>query len=213
VKTATLQSVILRAWQRAGNDASDIANVPAGTLSMMVAAAQERIVRCWEFCDWPELTVTEERTVQGDADTGVYLELEQSGETVMGEVFNVWQDDPATHVAPRSVSYGEVAGRIILPSDCPETVYVRFRLVPSPRSVSFTDDRDDWSADHLDDLVPGFLAQAVGLYLSADLLAEDGQLDKAGYYEAQAEMELVRQQDKIFFQQNQTRYYSAVTSN
>jgi hypothetical protein len=49
--------------------------------------------------------------------------------------------------------------------------------------------------------------------LTSDLLAEDGQLDKANYYEGMAENELVRQQDRIFFQQNQGRRWNAVISN
>jgi hypothetical protein len=43
VRTVTLQSIILRAWQRVGNDASTISNVPSGALTMLTAAANERI--------------------------------------------------------------------------------------------------------------------------------------------------------------------------
>jgi hypothetical protein len=39
MRTVTLQSILLRAWQRAGNDGSDISNIPSGARTMMVAAA------------------------------------------------------------------------------------------------------------------------------------------------------------------------------
>jgi len=205
VRTATLQSVMLRAWTRAGNDGSDVASIPATARIMMAAALNERIAQAWEFAEWPELVRTEERTVQGSPATGFYLEYAQAGETAMGEVFRVSSEDPATHAAPRAVGFRLGEDAVVFGPDTPAVVWVTYRLRPSPRSVDATDARDEWSADFLDDLVPRVLSHAAGLYLTADLLAEDGQVDKAAYYEAAAENELIRQQDKVVFQQGQFR--------
>lgn len=198
MKTVTLQSILLRAWQRAGNDASDIANIPTGTRTMMVAAANERIKECWEWADWPDLMRTEERTVQGDEDTGLYLDYEQSGETAMGEVFAIFQDDPATHVSPRTLWFRIENSKIWLSTDAPDTVYVRYRLQPTEYSTS------DLSAT-----VPAVIASAVGLLLASDLIEEDGQMDKAMALESRAYDDLVREQDKYVFQQGQTRRWTA----
>jgi hypothetical protein len=57
--------------------------------------------------------------------------------------------------------------------------------------------------------VPAVIAKAVGLMLSADLLQEDGQLDKALAMEQMAESELISQRDKYYFQQNQPSTWTA----
>jgi len=66
MRTVTLQSILLRAWQRVGNDASSISNIPSGAQTMLVAAANDAIEQCWTWADWPELCRIEERTIQGN---------------------------------------------------------------------------------------------------------------------------------------------------
>ena len=83
MRTVTLQSILLRAWQRVGNDASTIDAIPSGARTMMTAAANERIADCWEWADWPELMRVESRTVQGDATNGYYIDYEHVGQTAM----------------------------------------------------------------------------------------------------------------------------------
>jgi hypothetical protein len=117
MRTVTLQSILLRAWQRSGNDGSDISNIPSGAKTMMTAAANERIADCWEWADWPELMRVESRTVQGDATNGYYIDYEQSGQTAMGEVFGVLRDNPATHAAPRAIGYTLLGDAIRFPED------------------------------------------------------------------------------------------------
>jgi hypothetical protein len=132
------------------------------------------------------------------AATGLYLDYAQSGQTAMGEVFAVTRDNPATHAAPREILYRTENDKVLLPLDAPATVYVRYRLVPTVYTVG------DLTAT-----VPGVIAGAVALLLTADLLEEDGQLDKAQLMAVKAENELVREQDKFVFQQNQTRAFGA----
>jgi hypothetical protein len=200
MRTVTLQSILLRAWQRVGNDASTIDAIPSGAKTMMVAAANERIADCWEWADWPELMRVEERTVEGNDTTGYFIPYEQTGETAMGEVFAVLRDNPATHVAPRAIGYTLLGDNVRFPqsTDLPDTVWVNFRIRPT-----------EYSASNLSATVPTVIAKAVGLMLSADLLQEDGQTDKALAMEQLAESELISQRDKYYFQQGQPSMWTA----
>jgi len=200
MRTVTLQSILLRAWQRSGNDASTISNVPSGALTMLVAAANERIEDCWTWADWPELCRTEERAVQGDDTNGYFLNYVQVGETPMGEIFSVLRDNPATHVAPREIAYTLLGDAIRFPEsrELPPTVFVRYRLRP-----------DTYTTSNLTAPVPAVLSKAVAYLLTADLLEEDGQYDKALVLEQKAESELIMQRDKYVFQQQQTPMWSA----
>jgi hypothetical protein len=191
---------LLRAWQRVGNDASTIDAIPSGARTMMVAAANERIADCWEWADWPQLMRVESRTVQGDATNGYYIDYEQVGQTAMGEVFGVLRDNPATHAAPRAIGFTLLGDAIRFPedTDLPTTVWVNFRIRPT-----------EYSASNLTATVPAVLAKAVGLMLSADLLQEDGQTDKALAMEQLAEAELIAQRDKYYFQQGQPSMWTA----
>jgi hypothetical protein len=200
MRTVTLQSILLRAWQRVGNDASTIDAIPSGAKTMMVAAANERIADCWEWADWPELMRVEERTVEGDDTNGYYIPYEQVGQQVMGEVFSVLRDNPATHVAPRAIGYTLLGDNVRFPqsTDLPTSVWVNYRIRPT-----------EYSASNLTATVPAVIAKAVGLMLSADLLQEDGQTDKALAMEQMAESELISQRDKYYFQQGQPSMWTA----
>jgi hypothetical protein len=200
MRTVTLQSILLRAWQRVGNDASTIDAIPSGARTMMTAAANERIADCWEWSDWPELMRVEERTVEGNDTTGYYIPYEQVGQQVMGEVFSVLRDNPATHVAPRAIGYTLLGDNVRFPqsTDLPTTVWVNFRVRPT-----------EYSASNLTATVPAVIAKAVALMLTSDLLTEDGQLDKALAMEQMAESELISQRDKYYFQQGQPSMWTA----
>ncbi len=167
---------------------------------MMVAAANERIADCWEWADWPELMRVEERTVEGDDTTGYFIPYEQTGQTAMGEVFAVLRDNPATHVAPRQIGYTLLGDNVRFPqsTDLPTSVWVNYRIRPT-----------EYSASNLTATVPSVIAKAVGLMLSADLLQEDGQTDKALAMEQMAESELISQRDKYYFQQGQPSMWTA----
>jgi hypothetical protein len=200
MRTVTLQSILLRAWQRVGNDASTLDNIPSGAKTMLVAAANEAIAQCWEWADWPELMRTESRTVQGDDTTGYYIDSAQAGQTPMGEVFSVLRDNPNTNIFPREIGYTLLGDAIRFPqsTDLPTTVYVRYRLRP-----------ETYTASNLSATVPAVLAKAVGYMLTASLLEEDGQLDKSTLMEQKAESELISERDKYYFQQGQPSMWSA----
>ena len=200
MRTVTLQSLLLRAWQRVGNDASTVDNIPSGARTMLVAAANDAIEQCWTWADWPELMREELRTVQGDSTNGFYIDYEQVGQTPMGEIFSVLRDNPATHVAPRQIGYTLLGDSIRFPEDesLPTSVYVRFRVRPT-----------EYSASNLSAAVPAVLGKAASYMLAAALLEEDGQMDKALLMEQKAEAELISERDKYVFQQGQTQRWSA----
>lgn len=192
-----------------GNDASDVANIPTGARAMLVAAANERIADCWEWADWPELMRVESRAVEGNATNGYYIPYEQSGQTAMGEVFAVYRDNPATHVAPREIGYTLLGDAIRFPedTDLPTSVYVRYRIRPIDVQARVT--AIGMTAALAENIYPAVLAKAAGLMLSADLLTEDGQMDKALAMEQLAESELISQRDKYYFQQGQPSMWTA----
>jgi hypothetical protein len=210
MKTVTVQSIITNAASRAGLDGSSIDNLPTTTKTIMVDNLASHLRDAWEFYDWPDLTRVEERTTQTGTDEDIYLDLAQAGETEIGDVFAVYQDDTRTHAAPREVAFSLDLDKIRLPSDCPDTIYVRFRLTPG------AEPRDPNGlvvspvlATALAQTVPQLLADYLKFSLTGDLLTEDGQLDKAQVMYGRAELSLVKETEKFTFQQKQVRRWTA----
>jgi hypothetical protein len=203
MKTVRVDLILLNAASRAGLDGSSIDNLSSTTKAIMLSNLDIHLRAAWEFFDWPDLTVIEQRTVTTGAEEDIYIDKEAVGptETEMGEVFEVFQDNPSTHASPREIGFWLDGSKIRLPSDCPDTVYVRFRTVPTEISAT--------TATALAQTVPQFLADYIKFELSADLHAEDGQLDKAEVLRQRGETYLVNQMDKVVFQQRQPRRWSA----
>lgn len=201
MKTATVQSILLNAASRAGLDGSSIGNLSSTTQAIMLSNLDIHLRAAWEFFDWPDLVRIEQRTVQTGSSDDLYIDKAQSGQTEIGEVFSVYQDNPNTHAAPREISFWLDQDKIRLPSDCPDEVYVRFRLTPTEISAT--------TSTALAQTIPQFLADYIKFELTADLLTEDGQLDKAELMRQRGETYLVGEMDKIIFQQRQPRRWSA----
>ena len=201
MKTVTVQSILLNAASRAGLDGSSIDNLSSTTKTIMLSNLDIHLRSAWEFFDWPDLTRIEERTVQTGVDDDIYLDLAQAGETEIGTLFTVYQDNPNTHAAPREISFWVDVDKVRLPSDCPDEVFVRFRLVPTEISPVL--------ATALAQTIPAILADFVRFNLTADLMTEDGQEDKSQVMQQRAETYLVSEMDKIIFQQRQPRRWTA----
>ena len=202
MKTVTVQSILLNAASRAGLDGSSIDNLSSTTKTIMLSNLDIHLRSAWEFFDWPDLVNIEQRTVTTGAEGDLYIDKETAGQTEIGEVFDVYQDNPATHASPRSIGFWLDGSKIRLPSDCPDEVYVRFRLTPTEISAT--------TSTALAQTVPHFLADYIRFSLTADLLTEDGQMDKAELMNGKAEQYLVSEMDKVIFQQRQPRRWSAV---
>jgi hypothetical protein len=63
MKTVTVQSILLNAASRAGLDGSSIDNLSSTTKAIMLSNLDIHLRAAWEFFDWPDLTVIEQRTV------------------------------------------------------------------------------------------------------------------------------------------------------
>ena len=60
----------------------------------------------WEAAKWPEVCVTEQRTVtQSGGDEGNFIALDQAGQTEMSEVFAVWNKSPKANTDVQSLSH------------------------------------------------------------------------------------------------------------
>ena len=204
MKTVTVSSIVTNAASRAGLDGSSIDSLPTTTKTIMVDNLGSHLRDAWEFYDWPDLCRTEERTVQTGVDEDIYIDLAQASETEIGDVFSVYQDNPNTHAAPREIAFSLDLDKIRLPSDCPDTVYVRFRLPTTEISTVL--------ATALAQTVPQILADYCKFSLTGDLLTEDGQLDKAQVMYQRAELSIVKETEKFTFQQKQTRRWTAQVS-
>jgi hypothetical protein len=201
MKTVTVSSIVTNAASRAGLDGSSIDSLPTTTKTIMVDNLAGHLRDAWEFYDWPDLCRTEERTVQTGVDEDIYIDLAQASETEIGDVFSVYQDNPHTHAAPREISFSLDLDKIRLPSDCPDTIYVKFRLTPTVISTVL--------ATALAQTVPQILSDYCKFSLTGDLLTEDGQLDKAQVMYGRAELSLVKETEKFTFQQGQVRRWTA----
>jgi hypothetical protein len=204
MRTVTVSSIVTNAASRAGLDGSSIDSLPTTTKTIMVDNLGSHLRDAWEFYDWPDLCRTEERTVQTGVDEDIYIDLAQASETEIGDVFSVYQDNPHTHAAPREISFSLDLDKIRLPSDCPDTIYVKFRLPPTVISTVL--------ATALAQTVPQILADYCKFSLTGDLLTEDGQLDKAQVMYGRAELSLVKETEKFTFQQRQVRRWTAQVS-
>jgi hypothetical protein len=204
MRTVTVSSIVTNAASRAGLDGSSIDNLPTTTKTIMVDNLSSHLRDAWEFYDWPDLCRTEERTTQTGVDEDIYIDLAQASETEIGDVFSVYQDNPHTHAAPREISFSLDLDKIRLPSDCPDTIYVKFRLPPTVISTVL--------ATALAQTAPQILADYLKFSLTGDLLTEDGQLDKAQVMYGRAELSLVKETEKFTFQQKQTRRWTAQVS-
>ena len=205
MKTVTVSSIVTNAASRAGLDGSSIDSLPTTTKTIMVDNLGSHLRDAWEFYDWPDLTRTEERTTQTGVDEDIYLDLAQAGETEIGDVFAVYQDNPHTHAAPREIAFSLDLDKIRLPSDCPDTVYVKFRLVPTDVPTALQTSLQTALALN----IPQILSDYCKFSLTGDLLTEDGQLDKAQVMYGRAELSLVKETEKFVFQQGQVRRWSA----
>jgi hypothetical protein len=204
MRTVTVSSIVTNAASRAGLDGSSIDNLPTTTKTIMVDNLSSHLRDAWEFYDWPDFTAPKNARCRPEWTRTSILTLAQASETEIGDVFSVYQDNPHTHAAPREISFSLDLDKIRLPSDCPDTIYVRFRLPATEISTVL--------ATALAQTVPQILADYLKFSLTGDLLTEDGQLDKAQVMYGRAELSLVKETEKFTFQQRQVRRWTAQVS-
>lgn len=200
MNTVSVERIILAAASRAGLDGASLAGLSDSTRKIMLDGFQWHLTMAWEWFDWPDLTRTEERDVVSLPDGERYVPLVATGKTSMGAVFGIYGGNPLVGGA-RRLEFCLENGNAWLSSDAPLSVWARFRLVPQMLPA------DEASAMATE--IPKCLADAVRFGLVGDLLTEDGQVDKAEIMYQRQEGFLVHEADKVMFQQDQPRRWTA----
>lgn len=108
----------------------DRATLPTLEWNLFRDFTSRRIKFAWQAAKWPEVTVTESRTVtQTGGDEGNYIDLKQSGQTEIGEVFAVWNKSPKSNQNQDDLTwYLSENGIQIAESNA--TVWIWFRKSP-----------------------------------------------------------------------------------
>lgn len=169
-----------------------------------------------------------------------YVELEQTGQTKIGQVWNLFKENPSTSRTPGELGF-DLSNHGIEPVvGAPNRVYVHFQLRPP----EFTSTPWDSAATYeVDDLVyypttgecyiailagsnknpeiqttywrkvdfPYVLAEFAKLYAVADSLNEEGQTDKAKAMRADAYDKLMDEFDNLEMRQDQHQFYAVKT--
>lgn len=92
--------------------------------------ASRRIKFAWQAAKWPEVCLTEERTVtQSGGDEGNYIALNQAGQTEISEVFSVWNKSPKSNQDNQELTWYLSENGIQI-AESNTTVFVLFRKVP-----------------------------------------------------------------------------------
>ena len=129
------------------------------------------------------------------------ISLDQAGETPIGEVLNVFENDPRVYRVYRGVPsypFSLVEDGILVPTG-PAQPWVEFSLRPPSFSV----------ADLDASTFPYVLAEAVKLLSASDAQREDGQFEKASVLEGLGMARLDEELDKIELKQGQQRRWAA----
>jgi hypothetical protein len=206
MKTVTVSSIVTNAASRAGLDGSSIDNLPTTTKTIMVDNLSSATFGMpGNFMIGPICAAPKSARCKPEWTRTFISTSRKPARLRSATCFRSTRTIPNTHAAPREIQ--------LLPrlrqdppsfSDCPDTIYVRFRLPATEISTVL--------ATALAQTVPQILADYLKFSLTGDLLTEDGQLDKAQVMYGRAELSLVKETEKFTFQQKQTRRWTASVS-
>jgi len=222
MRTVTFKSVYEQVLRMCSLDPAD-ATLSAARQEMVADAITRRVREAWEYAPWWELCVVEERTPVSNV-----VASEQSGQTVLGEVFGVWSADPRTYPdSAKEYAYQPTEDGIeIMDTITGSTVWVHFRRTPNRYTRTAYDAGASYTAG---DLVyyattgevyqatlsggtetwtlisfPYILEAPVVLLAAGDVYRNNGQHEKADELEARGMKALDDQVNKSFGQQGQS---------
>jgi hypothetical protein len=108
----------------------DFNNLPTTEWNLVRDLASRRIKFAWESAKWPEVCVTEERTItQSGGDEGNYIALNQANETEIGSVFEVWNKSPKANTDLSSLTWYLSENGVQI-SESNTSAFIYFRKVP-----------------------------------------------------------------------------------
>lgn len=236
MRTVTYKSLRDGAATRLGIDPST--DLQANTKLAIAEYATSAIRSGWEFTDWNDICLLEQRTFPSGENV---IAFDQSGQTSIGEVFAAYSNDPTTDIAARKIAYGLSEEGVQFHPDLDySTIWLKFRkLAPSFSGLDYasattyavgdvvyydttgecykcilasTGNLPTNTTYWLKQDVPYFLAEYAKVQIYSDLLAEDGQIDKAQFQMAKAESLLVFASDKATIQQGQFSRFNVTTN-
>ena len=222
---------------------------------------QQRLAEAWHATIWPDTCAIEERVITTPssvaftadsteitsdstahtADETTVAEPYSIGLTAtrMGELLNVWRQDPRRNNAPRELSFwGPVKGRAYLPTDAPATVWIRYRLAERQFTATAYDATVTYQAGDVFlytdghcylvtepttagdtpvteplsfeiQTIPSVLAPFTEAAARADWLLDDGQDDKATAQLTRAQKLLTDRMADLTVLQHQSATYTA----
>lgn len=141
--------------------------------------AHERCGEWWNALDWPEIVVTEKRSLTVDPDAGAkYLEFARPGEEVIRDLLAVYREDPRGQCPPK-LDWTAQNGSAWLRGHVPDTVWVVYKP-EAPMLAGVVDDGDTpyVAGDPVYFDAPGDVYLAL-----ADTLAGSNPVDDAGAWE------------------------------
>lgn len=206
-----------------GNPVTGIAEEPSG---LFVEIDVQEAPEADASADWVRVT-----------DLVKLIVWDQPGKTRIGDVLEIWRDDPERAKRPRTVPFLVTTAGIQLASDAPDMVWINFRLRPpefkatpwkaartytSGEMVYFSDGECYRAAAATAagespataaakwewQPVPRVLANYATIAAYAEALEEDGESDKASANFNKADSRLADEMDRYNVQQRQSAQFS-----
>jgi len=234
VKTVSFQKLIDAISARVGIDPTLPEN--GQRAAMMADMVNDALADAWTFYPWPDVVLTQERTPTGSpAKTINYI---ATGATTIGEVLNVYKEDPADVVRPLEYAFTTTDTTAVVSDDnytAGEKVWVRFSI-PVPaltisaysgttayaagasvyyqnecyKARSSTTGNLPTSTTHWDKQeIPNFLAEYLKHKTVAEMLFSDGQDQRGLVQEDRAEKSLVKAMDDFWLRRGKVHTWTA----
>ena len=144
MRTIDFSRVLIDAVQLCGLDRDEITYA---TFSQLRDFASNRLKMAWEHDKFPDLMRLEEVTVTHDEVNSIYYFVKPSH---IGEIFNIWYQNPQATSRARSIAYKITATdtdeRVILGELYGGSVFVEYRIIPPELSGSLWDNTTTYYA-------------------------------------------------------------------
>jgi len=238
VKTVSFQKLLDGITSRAGIDPT----LPEHSVksAMIADMINDALADAWTFYPWPDVVLTQERTPTGSpAKTISYI---ASGATTIGEVLNVYREDPADVSRPREYDFTTTDSTAVVSDDnytAGEKVWVRFSIPVAETTIrpynpttayalgdavyfsgecykargATTGNLPTVTANWDKQELPAFLADYLKTKTRAALLFADAQDERAIVQEQRAETALVKAMDDFWLRRGKIHPWTAVISH
>lgn len=238
MKTVSFQKLIDAITARAGIDPT----LPEHShkSAMIADMMNDALGDAWTFYPWPDVVLTQERTPTGSpAKTINYI---ATGATTIGEVLNVYRDDPSDVVRPLEYDFTTTDTTAVVSDDdytAGSKVWVRFSIPVPALTISPYNNATAYAAGasvyyqnecykaratttgnlptsttHWDKQeIPEFLADYLKVKTASMLLFAEGQDQRAALQEQRSENALVKAMDDFWLRRGKTHRWTAIVND